>query len=157
MFYGMFQEEYNLTEEYSVERSLYSLGNCSWSTTLLILPALQPYSFVPSQSLFSLLILFLMHWYAASKVAKECYPLWCFFYAKINKCLGRSDSYDDFGLVLRQWQTPSLYIDYFQVLHFIFYMPVAITGMNKYNSYKFHLKTSIFWSCWMIFFSEQVR
>lgn len=39
---------------------------------------------------------------------------------------------------------------------FLLYRPVAITVMSKYNTCKFHLKSFIFWSCWMIFFSEQV-
>jgi len=55
MLNGMFQEEYDLTEEYSVECSLYSPGNCSWSTTPRTLPALQPYSlFHLGHSLFCL-------------------------------------------------------------------------------------------------------
>lgn len=83
MLYGMFQEECNLPAEYSVECSLYSAGNSWWSTTLLLLPALQP---------FSLFCLIVFSTYSIPDVlicsfqSSNFFFLWYFLYDKIMCC-----------------------------------------------------------------------
>lgn len=117
IFYGMFQEQYNLTEAYSVECSLYIQGIAHGVEPGLFCKSCSPAPCSTSVTVFSdysgpdaIICTF--------QRRKENNSVVVFAVLKINECLHGGDSYGEFGLVYTN-MNPSLYIDCSHGLHFL--------------------------------------